>query len=290
MRIGQLRHFVVLAEELNYLSAAERLYISQPSLSKSIQTMERELGVRLFDRKTRKVSLTETGQVFLEYARNICREYEKAQEQIQAQKMAHIVVEVMPLTFQKEIADMLAEFSQSHAEIRMRIMERENQETLSRLKRREIDVAIMRYEGEDENLKAIPVLSNKLVLAVSKSHPLAQRGVVELSEVKEETFVNFSKTSEMYRKSMELLIAAGVTAIRQGSEMRVNTMKSFIVKRNVIAILTDNMIDDNDPDIQKLAIAGEHELTISIVLRKEKLQPEVEEFLRFAQGYFRKIE
>ena len=43
MRIEQLRHFMVLSEELNYLAAAERLYISQPSLSKSIQTMEREL-------------------------------------------------------------------------------------------------------------------------------------------------------------------------------------------------------------------------------------------------------
>lgn len=290
MRIEQLGHFVILAEELNYLAAAERLYISQPSLSKSIQTMERELGVRLFNRRTRSVSLTETGAVFLEYAKNICREYQAAQEQIQAKKLVHIVAEVMPLTFQEEIADMLAEFSQSHPEIRMRIMERENQETLSRLKRGEIDIAILRYEGEDEYLRAIPVVSNKIILAVARNHPLAQRDTVELSEARDETFVTFSKSSEMYKKSMELLADNGVPAVRQGSEMRVNTMKPFIAKQHVVAILTDNMIEDDDPGIRKLTIAGEPKLTISMVVHKGKLQPELEQFIQFAQEYFRKLE
>lgn len=290
MRIEQLGHFVVLAEELNYLAAAERLYISQPSLSKSIQTMERELGVRLFNRRTRSVSLTETGLVFLEYAKNICREYQVAQEQIQAKKLVHIVAEVMPLTFQEEIADMLAEFSRNHPEIRMRIMERENQETLSRLKRGEIDIAILRYEGEDEYLRAIPVVSNKIILAVARNHPLAQRDVVELAEAREETFVTFSKGSEMYKKSMELLADNGVPAVRQGSEMRVNTMKPFIAKQHVVAILTDNMIEDDDPGIRKLTIAGEPKLTISMVVRKGKLQPELEQFIQFAQEYLRELE
>ena len=55
----------------------------------------------------------------------------------------------------------------------MRIIERENQETISRLKRSEVDLAILRYEGKDEALRVIPLISNKLILAVSKNHPLA---------------------------------------------------------------------------------------------------------------------
>lgn len=290
MRIEQLKYFVALAEELNYLAAAERLYISQPSLSKSIQTMERELGVRLFNRGTRSVSLTATGAVFLEYARRICQEYQTAQEQIQAKRAVHIVAEVMPLTFQEDIADMLAEFARTHQEIRMQIMERENQETLARLKRREIDIAIMRYEGEDEYLRRIPVLSNRIILAVARNHPLAQKEVVELSEAREETFVTFSKGSEMYKKSMELLEASGVSAVRQGSEMRVNTMKPFIAKQHMAAILTDNMIEDDDPAIRKLAIVGDPKLTISMIVRKGKLQPELEQFIQFAQQYFQELE
>ena len=290
MRVEQLRHFVILSEELNYLAAAERLYISQPSLSKSIQAIERELGVQLVNRGTRHVSLTDTGLTFLEHAKRICREYEQAMEELRGKKAAHMVVEVMPLTFQEEIADMLADFSQDHSEIHMRILEKENQETVARLKRGEIDLAIMRYEGEDEQLRVIPMFSNRIILAVGRNHPLAGRNAVSLAEVGEETFLAFNKGSEMYKKSMELLSANGVSPELQGSEVRVNTMKPFIVKKRMVAILTDNMFDDDDPGIRKLAIAGDPKLTISIVLRRGKSRPELEQFLDFAQQYFPKLE
>ena len=290
MRVEQLRHFVILSEELNYLAAAERLYISQPSLSKSIQAIERELGVQLVNRGTRHVTLTDTGLTFLEHAKRICREYEQAMEELRGQKAAHMVVEVMPLTFQEEIADMLADFSQDHSEIHMRILEKENQETVARLKRGEIDLAIMRYEGEDEQLRVIPMFSNRIILAVGRNHPLAGRNAVSLAEVGEETFLAFNKGSEMYKKSMELLSANGVSPELQGSEVRVNTMKPFIEKKRMVAILTDNMIDDDDPGIRKLAIAGDPKLTISIVLRRGKSRPELEQFLDFAQQYFPKLE
>ena len=196
----------------------------------------------------------------------------------------------MPLTFQEELADMLAEFSGSNPDIQMRIIERENQESLARLRRGEIDLAIMRYEGEEEHLRVIPILSNKMILAVARTHPLAGREVVNLSEAREESFVTFGKASEMYKKCMELLAANGVPAIRQGSELRVNTMKAFIEKKHVVAILTDNMIGDDDPGIRKLAIAGEPKLTISMVLRKEKTRPELEQFIQFAQRYLQRSE
>ena len=86
---------------------------------------------------------------------------------LQDKNAARIVVEVMPLTFQEELADMLAEFSGSNPDIQMRIIERENQESLARLRRGEIDLAIMRYEGEEEHLRVIPILSNKMILAVA---------------------------------------------------------------------------------------------------------------------------
>lgn len=286
MRIEQLQQFLILAEELNYSNAAERLYISQPSLSKSIRAMEQELGEQLFHRGTRRVTLTESGQVLLEYAKTICRTYEEAQEQLHARKTANIVAEVMPLTFQHDIADMLAEFSRCSPDIRMRIMERENQETINRLKRNEIDLAIMRYEGHDESLRVIPVLSNKIILAVSRDHPLASKDRVSLQEMQGETFLTFNKASEMYQKSKELLKSSGVYTGLRSSELRVNTMKAFISRHQAVALLTDNMIEDDDPCIRKLDIEGGARLAISIVLTKRQVRPDLERFIAFAQQYF----
>ena len=286
MRIEQLWHFVVLAEELNFSLAADRLYISQPNLSKSIRSMEQELEVQLFSRGTRKVALTESGQILLEYARNICRDYGEAQKQLHDKRAAGIVVEVMPLTFQHEIADMLAEFSRCNPDIHMRIIERENQETISRLKRSEVDLAILRYEGKDEALRVIPLISNKMILAVSKNHPLADRARVSLREVQDETFLTFNKNSDFHQKIKELLRANGVSTALRGSELRVNTMKAFIERQRAVAILTDNMIADNDPNIRKIPIEGNACLTISIVLTKGKKRADLEKFIAFAQQYF----
>ena len=71
MELRNLRHFLTLAEALNYRIAAERLHLTQPALSRSITALERGLGVRLFDRDKRHVTLTAEGAELLERAREV---------------------------------------------------------------------------------------------------------------------------------------------------------------------------------------------------------------------------
>lgn len=71
MDIKDLRCFIVLAEELNFRQAAEKLHISQPPLTRRIRQLEQELGVSLFERTTRRVALTEAGQSLLREARGL---------------------------------------------------------------------------------------------------------------------------------------------------------------------------------------------------------------------------
>src|SRR5919202_1841359 len=78
MELRHLRYFVILAEELNFCRAAERLHIAQPPLSQQIRCLENELGLQLFDRKTRPLQLTPAGQVFLEETRQIFTQVEQA--------------------------------------------------------------------------------------------------------------------------------------------------------------------------------------------------------------------
>ena len=80
MEINYLKEFVILARTGNYLEAADSLYMGQSSLSRHIKTLEEELDIRLLDRTTRKVSLTEAGRLFLPYAENIMLLQEQYQD------------------------------------------------------------------------------------------------------------------------------------------------------------------------------------------------------------------
>ena len=80
MELRHLRYFVAVAEELHFRRAAERLHVAQPAVSEQVRKLEQELGVRLFDRTQRSVSLTTAGLALLEEARHVLRHAEVAQQ------------------------------------------------------------------------------------------------------------------------------------------------------------------------------------------------------------------
>jgi DNA-binding transcriptional LysR family regulator len=99
MDLRRIRYALALAEELNFARAAEKLHLSQPALSRGIQALEQELGVSLFDRDNRTVSITEVGKVFLEHARRVTyqmRSFELDMAQIRDGDIGHVTFGVGP--------------------------------------------------------------------------------------------------------------------------------------------------------------------------------------------------
>jgi DNA-binding transcriptional LysR family regulator len=185
MEFRQLLYFVTVAEELHFGRAADRLHIVQPAVSQQIRRLEAELGIALFDRSTRRVTLTIAGQHMLPEARAVLRAVQNAQ-----QSVADIVAE-RTMTFRLGTSTGLGQrLPRVLAELRARVPGQPVelvglplQDRLTQTARGGLDAALVRGVAGYPGLRLQPVWEDVLVAALPTTHPLATQSLVTLSQL-----------------------------------------------------------------------------------------------------------
>jgi len=214
MEIRQLRYFSVLAEELNFTRAAARLHMSQPPLSMQIAQLERELGVRLFDRGSRSVALTEAGQAFLNDTRTLLSRLKDATVRARAVdqgQAGRIEVGLSGSHFLGPVPALIARYTQTHPQVQVLLNEMNPAAQIEALRERRIDVSISRSAIDDDELCSRPLWPDPLVVALPASHPLAARKRLALDRLAGEPFVMLrGETSAFAVRLQDLCLRAGI--------------------------------------------------------------------------------
>jgi DNA-binding transcriptional LysR family regulator len=182
MDLYQIHYFLAIVETGSFTKAADRLFVSQPSLSGGIKKLEQELGVILLERGGRKIILTQAGELFLEKARKILHEYNSLVHDLELQKgnptlrvgslhtMRGVVIAKLISSFRLNFPNVVIEFCTGYKE-----------DLTEKLEQGTVDIAITLF---DENNDATEELFWQPVhLAVPKHHPLAQRERVPKKEI-----------------------------------------------------------------------------------------------------------
>ncbi|MCH8686543.1 LysR substrate-binding domain-containing protein [Pedomonas mirosovicensis] len=182
MDLRHLRYFLCVAEEMHFGRAANRLGISQPPLSQQIRALEEELGVRLFDRTSRRVCLTEAGQLFEPQARLTLQQAERAVQTArlaQRGEIGHLGLG-FPSSgpFVPSIASALYRFRQSHPNVELTLQELGRDAQIEQVKDRHLDIGLVRgFERPvlPDGMVSHCLLEEDMVLTIRADHPLAQR-------------------------------------------------------------------------------------------------------------------
>ena len=196
MDLRQLRQFVVLATELNYRKAAERLNMTQPPLSIAIKRLESDLGVQLFERDRLGVRLTMAGGVFLGEAQRLL---DGAEAAIKATRDAHqgrigsLRVCSVPSASLELLPVLLHRFAARFPSVRLHLSSGSTVGILGELQRGELDAAFLVPPSSGvPGIEWMALPRQHLVLAVPSNHPVANRKTVKLSELGEETLVTLA--------------------------------------------------------------------------------------------------
>lgn len=182
MELRHLRYFIAVAEELNFRRAAERLRVAQPALSSQIKNLEEDLGVRLFDRTTRSVNLTQTGHVLLAEARGILGATTHAEQLVRKAEhglVGTLRVGVITPATGPLLAKVLRTFHQKYPGVQLSLSALTSAEQLRRLRAGELDAGLLRPPVAAPELETRYIEQAPIVLAAPAGHRLAKKRPME---------------------------------------------------------------------------------------------------------------
>ncbi len=212
MDIKYFNEFRVLADVCNYQEAAERLFISLSALSKHISKLEAELGVSLFNRTTRTVTLSEYGALFYRYAVQITDSYNecsRALAELQEDHALRLKIAFQPLLTEYNISEALGGFKQAYPDIQLTITEHADPREL--LQTDQCDAAFHTEYGPRRDMEhSLFLAADELVAVLPADHPLAEKDSVSMEQLKEEKFIVKQEIySDLNRIFQQLCAEAG---------------------------------------------------------------------------------
>lgn len=216
MDISMIQEFVILAETGKYNAAAQRLHISQSTLTRHIQTMEQELNCPLFIRTTREVALSVYGEIFLEHAKKIVNEYAAGESRIKGlagEQNSMIQIGIVRNPDRYQIVDCLLEFEQIHPDISFRIVEGSLSELRSEFLNGHLNIITMTYaDWEQRPACFIPAGRSRLAAVLPADHPFAAYPNIAVSLLKDSRIMLPEKTSIVYQYLQHVLGEHHITA------------------------------------------------------------------------------
>ncbi len=221
LELRQVEYFVVLARQKNFTRAAAAIGVAQPALSQQIKRLEDELGVRLLDRTSRPVTLTEAGAAFQTRAERILAEARLAREEMREYAgvgRGKLVIGALPSLAALWLPTLLGRFHLLHPRIEIALRE-ENTEELARLVAvGQLDLALLHAvpglqlsNGSPGGIVMERLFDEELVVIVAPAHPLARARSVSLAQLRDEPFVILPRGSGLTHTVLGATGAEGFT-------------------------------------------------------------------------------
>ena len=215
MTLNQLLYFRTVAAHQHFRQAAAELNISQPSLSRSIASLEEELNIILFERQGRNVRLTKYGRIFLEHAERILQETETALFRMHqlAQDEGHVdIAYVFPLA-NRYIPHTVRRFlsQDRYKNITFSFHQLHTHQLIEGLKKELFDLVFCSYMENEPNIKFIPIIHQNMTVITPKGHPLCAKDAVSLSELSAYPLIGYDKSSGLGKYTRQIFSSHGIT-------------------------------------------------------------------------------
>ncbi|KIL45058.1 cidABC operon transcriptional activator CidR [Jeotgalibacillus soli] len=196
MDIKHLQYFIEVSNFNSFSRAADHLFITQPTISKMIKNLETELGVALFDRSRKQLTLTDAGQIILEQAKLINKAFNNLETELDnltGLKKGHIRIGLPPIFYAHFFLKIVSSFHEKYPGITFQLVEDGSKKIEEDVGNNLLDVGIIVLPTNNDIFDHFSFMEEDLKLILHPAHPLADREEVHLAELINEAFILFNQ-------------------------------------------------------------------------------------------------
>ena len=279
------KYFLAVAEELHFKKAADKLFISQPGLSKQIKEMEEALGFKLFERNNRNVVLTAAGKYLKEEITLLLNDNERIlrhAQHIATGNEGEIHLGYVGSAMQTIIPKLLIRFRKKYPSIHFSLQEMDNNRQINDLLGNKIDIGFVRLNEVPKALSLRPVFDETFSLVLPKNHALNSRNFTSLNQLKEEQFIFFEKaySPSYHEKVMSMFEDCGFSPTISHTSVHATTIYRLVENSFGIAIVPSSLKLGYNMDIKFIELKNvPQRAVLSLAWNKENRNPMLGHFL-----------
>lgn len=288
MKLHLLRYFAVLAEELHFGRAAERLAITQPPLSSGIKALEEALDVKLFERTSKHVALTPAGAAYLAEVRVVLDRVAGAGEMaraVAAGRRGRLDIGFTGSMVYRDMPGIVRAFGQRAPGIEVNLREMSSGEQIEALLHRQLHAGFINASAVPAPLQSHPLAQDHFVACLPQGHPLAGDAPVDLRALAQETFVMFSRevAPANHDNVIALFHRAGIHPHTRHATRQWLTVVALVSMRMGVALVPASMAQAAVQGVRFVPIAELNHPTVGVLVwHGEAVSPALQSFLEVA--------
>lgn len=294
VELAQLEAFLQVAQHRSFSRAAEALFLTQPSVTARIQSLEREIGERLFERTGRSVTLTDAGHAFMPHAQRALTAVQEGTDAIEAVRhgdIGSIRIGASDTIATYVLPGILKQFRETRPRVHVHLTTGQTEGIVEKLLAGETHVAVSRLTQHPE-VESLHLYNDDLALVCSPSHPFASRGRVTIAEAGKEPFLFFERSSSYHTLVYSMFLRVGVVPESVMELDSMETTKHMVEAGLGIAILPVVSVDREITagqltrvEIRDMEQPAQREVGVHVV-RNRILAPPIRDFLRLLTGEY----
>jgi len=279
LELRHYRYFLAVAEELHYRKAAEKLFISQPGLSRQIKQMEEILETTLFVRTKKKVALTPAGEYLRSEVEFVLNHLELTQKQVRSigeGKLGEIRIGFLGSAMQRVIPKLLLQLKKSYSGIRTSLEELSNHAQVNAVLKDKLDIGFVRLARVPKDMNIAPVFEDSFSIVLPMEHPLNKKNFRGIEQLAEEDFILFSQEySPLYYDTvMSICEDGGFSPKISHKSVHAQTIFKLVENRLGIAIVPTSLQHGFKMDVKFIALKKiKQKAVLSVIWKPDNRNP-----------------